>query len=134
MFAVYDKNGNGKIEVKELATMIRALGHPLTPAEAATMVKDADKNGNGVIDFNEFVKVVEANRPGPKQTADELMEAFRTFDKDGNGSISLVELKQHLTSLGDPMTVEEVEAMFKGADTNHDGKVCYSEFVNVMLA
>lgn len=40
---------------------------------------------------------------------EELKEAFRVFDKDGNGFISAAELRHIMTNLGEKLTDEEVQ-------------------------
>ena len=65
---------------------------------------------------------------------DELREAFRVFDKDGNGFISAAELRHVMTNLGEKLTDEEVDEMIREADIDGDGQVNYegrtSLFVN----
>ena len=56
---------------------------------------------------------------------DEIREAFRVFDKDGNGYISAAELRHVMTSLGEKLTEEEVEEMIIEADTDGDGQLNY---------
>ena len=50
----------------------------------------------------------------------------QVFDRDGNGYISAGELRQVMTSLGEALTDEEVDAMIKAADLNGDGLVNYN--------
>ena len=54
------------------------------------------------------------------------------FDKDGNGTIDLEELRTALTQIGETMTDTEVEELFEAADSNHDGSLDYNEFVELM--
>ena len=56
---------------------------------------------------------------------EELREAFRVFDKDGDGFISAAELRIVMTSLGEKLTDKEVEDMLNEADANNDGKIDY---------
>ena len=74
------------------------------------------------------------------------MEAFKVFDKDGNGYISPAELRQVMTSLGalllihlrplvlvlrsplrigEKLTEEEVDEMIREADIDGDGQINY---------
>ena len=41
-------------------------------------------------------------------TEEELIEAFKVFDRDGNGFISAAELRHVMTNLGEKLTDEEV--------------------------
>ena len=56
---------------------------------------------------------------------DEIREAFRAFDKDGNGFISAAELRHVMMNLGETLTDEEVNEMIREADINADGQVNY---------
>lgn len=55
----------------------------------------------------------------------EIRQAFRVFDKDGNGYISAAELRHVMTNLGEKLTDEEVDEMMKQADIDGDGQVNY---------
>lgn len=65
---------------------------------------------------------------------EEIREAFRVFDKDGNGYISAAELRHVMTNLGEKLTDEEVDEMIREADIDGDGQVNYEEFVQMMTA
>lgn len=57
-----------------------------------------------------------------------LMNAFRDFDTDRNGSISQSELRIILVKLG--VSDGDVTKVFSAMDANKDGQVDYNEFVN----
>ena len=60
----------------------------------------------------------------------ELMNAFKVFDKDGSGTISSDELRNVLKSLGEDLTDTELDEMIKLADVNGDGTIdCRSPFL-----
>lgn len=82
-------------------------------------------SGNGTIDFEEFLTMM-ARKMKDTDTEDEMREAFRVFDKDGDGYISAAELRHVMANLGEKLTEQEVDEMIKEADLNGDGKVDYA--------
>ena len=64
----------------------------------------------------------------------ELEEAFQCFDRDGDGSISLKELKYIMMTLGDRLTEQECDYMLSVVDRDGDGSISYREFADMMLA
>jgi len=80
--------------------------------------------GNGTIDFPEFLTMM-ARKMKDTDSEEEIREAFRVFDKDGNGFISAAELRHVMTNLGEKLTDEEVDEMIREADIDGDGQVNY---------
>ncbi|XP_070538780.1 calmodulin [Ptychodera flava] len=132
-FALFDKDGDGTITTKELGTVMRSLGQNPTEAELQDMINEVDADGNGTIDFQEFV-VMMAKKMKETDQEEELREAFRVFDKDGDGFISADELRHVMRNLGEQLTDDEIEEMIREADADGDGQVNYEEFVTMMSA
>ena len=89
--------------------------------------------GNGTIDFPEFLTMM-ARKMKDTDSEEEIREAFRVFDKDGNGFISAAELRHVMTNLGEKLTDEEVDEMIREADIDGDGQVNYEgnrQFVTI---
>src|SRR3954449_12167878 len=82
-FSLFDKDGDGTITSKELGTVMRSLGQNPTEAELQDMINEVDADGNGTIDFPEFLTMM-AKKMQDQDTEDEIREAFKVFDKDGN--------------------------------------------------
>jgi len=68
-----------------------------------------------------------------KVALSDLLEAFKMFDKDGGGYISLNELKHIYANLGEKFSDEEVKEMAEGIDDG-TGMVDYQQFAKMMLA
>lgn len=56
---------------------------------------------------------------------EEIKEAFRLFDKEGNGFISGAELRHIMTAIGEKLTDLEVDDMLHEADLDGDGMINY---------
>ena len=97
------------------------------------MINEVDADGNGTIDFPEFLSLM-ARKMKDTDTEEELIEAFKVFDRDGNGLISAAELRHVMTNLGEKLTDEEVDEMIREADIDGDGHINYEEFVRMMMA
>ena len=66
-----------------------------------------------------------SNKIKDTDTEEEIREAFRIFDRDGNGLISANELRQIMANLGEKLTDEELDEMMREADLNGDGHIDY---------
>ena len=63
----------------------------------------------------------------------QLIEIFKIWDRDGNGSVDKEELKAVMSSLSQQEVSDEtVNEMLAEADVNSDGKIDYEEFVKIM--
>ena len=74
-----------------------------------------------------------SNRMKDNGSEDELVEAFKVFDRDGDGSVSVDELMTIMTMLGERLTREEVETMIRDADKDEDGELNFEEFKSIWL-
>jgi calmodulin len=132
-FSLFDKDADGHITSKELGTVMRALGHCPTEAELKDIIREIDSSGNGLIDFPEFLSLM-AKKSKDFITEEEVIEAFRVFDKENTGYMSSVELRHILTHLGEKLTDEEANEMISEADPNGTGQINYVEFVKKMFS
>ncbi|XP_076394099.1 uncharacterized protein LOC100880933 isoform X2 [Megachile rotundata] len=67
-----------------------------------------------------------------KSQMKEFREAFRLFDKDGDGSITKEELGRVMRSLGQFARAEELHTMLQEIDIDGDGNVSFEEFVEIV--
>ena len=96
------------------------------------MIEDVDNDGSGTIDFPEFLTMM-TRKMNDTNLKEEIRQAFKVFDKDGNGFISQDELRQVMASLGQKLTDEEINEMINAADTDSDGLVNCDEFIKMMM-
>lgn len=67
-----------------------------------------------------------------KQQIQEAREAFKMFDKDGDGAITLDELGTVMRNLGQFPTDEELKMMMDETDTDGNGVIDFSEFLTMV--
>lgn len=64
-----------------------------------------------------------------------LVESFKTFDKEETGYVRIDELRDLLTTKGEPLTEEQVDDWFR--DGQHfvtDNYLFYEKFAKLMLS
>ncbi|XP_062932696.1 centrin-1 [Cynocephalus volans] len=130
-FDLFDADGSGKIDVKELKVAVRALGFEPGKEEMKKMISEVDKEGTGKIGFNDFLAVV-THKMAEKDTKEEILKAFKLFDDDETGKISFKNLKRVANELGENLTDEELQEMIDEADLDGDGEVNEDEFLRIM--
>ena len=96
-----------------------------------------DADGNNTVELDELASSLAPLLLGPCRPAvavdqAQLAEAFRAFDRDGNGFISAAELARSMARLGQPLTFEELTRMMRDADADGDGVISFQEFAAVM--
>lgn len=64
-----------------------------------------------------------------QDTVDEITEAFKLFDRNGTGLISIAEFKHLMMNLGQKLKEDEVDHMIKEAGNNEDGNINYLQFI-----
>ena len=126
-FNLYSK-GKDKIPTEELGSLIRAVGRNPTDRQVIELQKKIDPTNAGTISLNQFLTVLD-EKPFDGDRIDLVKDCFKLFDKEGNGYISVSELRHVLTTLGEKMTTEEVDMLLRDADINDEGLLNYEMFI-----
>lgn len=58
----------------------------------------------------------------------EAFEIFKSYDRDGSGSIDRAEFARLLEALGQAISEEELEMALEVVDANHSGRISWGEF------
>ncbi|VDP31004.1 unnamed protein product [Soboliphyme baturini] len=118
VFKQFDVNGDGYIEEPELKQVMTRLGQEPSNDEIRAMFKAADLNRDGKISYEEFTEIAQAN---PLSLS--MKTVFGEMDKDGDGYVTRSEMDEALRRMGHQITENELNAIFKAADTDLDGKI-----------
>ncbi|RLN25368.1 putative calcium-binding protein CML35 [Panicum miliaceum] len=105
-----------EIPRRELEAVLRRLGH-----------------GEPSDDELDAVAAMAAQPPAPGGE-DDLMEAFRVFDADGDGRITAEELRAVMEAiLGGGCSLDDCRRMIGGVDADGDGFVGFQDFARMMM-
>eukprot|EP00042_Codosiga_hollandica_P032100 m.200086 g.200086 ORF g.200086 m.200086 type:complete len:147 (+) comp53812_c0_seq1:113-553(+) len=129
-FALFDKKGQGVIDVASLAFVMRAIGLDPSDAELHNMITEVDGSGKGAVDFAEFMKMMAKNGP---TTANEIKETFAIFNASGSGKISKAELKEMMAKFGEKIDDKDLDEMIKVIDKSGTGTVSFADFEKAIL-
>lgn len=130
-FRLFDSDKSGKIDFHELKVCMRALGFDVPKEEMQSIMKEYDRDGSGFIKEDDFMELM-INKIAARDPMDEILIAFKLFDDDGTGKISLKNLKRVAKELGESVTDEELMAMIDEFDRDGDGEIDQEDFIAIM--
>ena len=125
MFVLFDKQDNNYLTLDELKKYLQAVGVLITNKELYKMLEEFDPKKKRQFSFEQIwnnfkdCKVI---------TNDEIIEAFKAFDK--NGKISKEELKYVMTNLGDKIKDEVADKLLSNFQVDDQGNLDYKAFLN----
>ncbi|XP_065362432.1 calcium-binding protein E63-1 isoform X4 [Calliphora vicina] len=152
-FDLLDRNRDGRVTANELQFMLKNLGINVRDEIINDLIREASHSGNGLINEAEFLQWVgriqalrdeqsqqqqqqEENASKPDELDDvteDLIAAFRVFDRDGNGFITRDELQTAMEMIGEPLNETQLTQLLAIADLDQDGKINYEEFTRLLL-
>jgi len=109
--------------------------------EAGKKHPNAGDQGNEQVGFAEFVVAYDMSLRTARfeEARPDLLEAFRSFDTNGDGQIDLQELSSAIArfsplSVDSSITEEDCASYLRSLDVDGDGKVNYEEFANKVVS
>ncbi len=128
-FSLFDTDGSGAINYKELKAAMRALGFDTSKEEMQRIIQEIDADGSGEIEFPEFMLMM-TGKMGAVDSREEIMKLFRRFDRKEKGYIDLGDVKYIAKELGENVSDHYLEQMITQAGT--DGRVSAEQFYKVL--
>lgn len=130
-FQLFDSDCDGKITTLELKKVLNTLNYFPTPEDLTNMISLVDSSKDGAIDFNEFLALM-CDKMGQSDSEEEVLEAFRIFDKTNKGYVTEADFKKIMKDLGETIADDELEELMKDCDEDRDGQLNYEEFKKMM--
>lgn len=127
---------DGLVDAAKVGDFLRCLG--LNPTEEQVQKNGGcQKMGEKQYKLDELMPIYQDVLASKSSgTAAEFNEAFKTFDREGQGFVSAAELRHSLQAMGDRLTDEEMDEIIKFTGTEEDleGNVKYGEFIDKVMA
>ncbi|XP_064188163.1 mitochondrial adenyl nucleotide antiporter SLC25A24 isoform X1 [Anguilla rostrata] len=111
LFEKLDTNKDGKVDVSELKEGLKAMGIAFDKGAAQKIVSSGDSDKDAGLDFNEFSRYL-------KEHEKKLMLTFKSLDKNNDGRIDSMEIKQSLADIGVDISKEEAEKILSSIDAD----------------
>ncbi|PSN34248.1 Troponin C [Blattella germanica] len=105
--------------------ILRLMGQPFNRRTLEELIDEVDADKSGRLEFDEFVTlaakfIIEEDSEAMEK---ELREAFRLYDKEGNGYIPTSCLREILRELDEQLTSDELDMMIEEIDADGSGTV-----------
>ena len=124
-FDYVDRKKTGEVPVSQIENLLSVAKEEDFDQDDINEALDKMGKGNeDTLTSEEFIQfMTELNNPN------NIVDAFRLFDADHNGYISIDEFKYILKMVDSPLSDKDVKEIFDSFDVSRDGKIDYKEFV-----
>lgn len=130
-FDLFDTDKTGTIDYHELKVAMRALGFDVKKQEVLGLMREYDRDGAGQIEYVDFLEIMTA-KISERDPVEEILKAFKLFDEDNTGRISVRNLRRVARELGENLSDDELQAMIDEFDKDGDGEISEQEFLGIM--
>lgn len=130
-FDIFDADHDGALDHHELKVAMRALGFDVHRADVTALITQHDQRGNRLLYYEDF-KAIMTEKMLHRDPLDEIKRAFKLFDEEDTGRISLKNLKRVARDLNESIDEQELAAMIEEFDLDGDGEISLEEFIAIM--
>merc|ERR1711972_75061 len=130
-FQLLDSDKDGKIDYYELKVALKALGFDVKKDEILRLFRSYDPQDTGHISREDFIEI-SRDMILKRDPMEELENAFKLFDRDEQGGISVASLRRIARELDLAPSEDDLRAMIDEFDSDGDGMVSLDDFVQIM--
>lgn len=129
---MFDTTKSGHIETLKIATILNTMGQMFDDSELNNLIAENDPEKTGKVNFDSFCVIAGhfLEEEDDEAMQQELKEAFRLYDREGNGYITTGTLKEILAALDDKLTSSELDGIIAEIDTDGSGTVDFDGMIN----
>jgi len=132
-FNLFDADKDKRINAEEILGLIRSLGGQLECSHVKELVRACQDHRDQSLGMEEFLdqwRIFKQKLDDEDEDEEEIREAFKSYDQDGDGYITRDEMFAAITQMGFVRNCEEeANKCMDEMDLDKDGKVSYAEFV-----
>ncbi|XP_057369875.1 troponin C-like isoform X1 [Daphnia carinata] len=135
-FQTFDSDKKGYIESSKVSTILQMMNLNFDKEELARSLIEHDPKNSGKINFDGFAAIASdiLDEEDDEAMQKELRDAFRLYDKEGNGYITTQTLKDILAQIDDKLTSDDLDGMIEEIDIDGTGRIDVEGFVNMMCS
>ncbi|KAJ8679506.1 hypothetical protein QAD02_015293 [Eretmocerus hayati] len=124
-FQMFDTTKSGFIDTLKISTILNTMGQLFDDAELNAIIAEVDTDNSGKVNFDGFCRIAGRflEEEDSEAMQEELKEAFRLYDREGNGYITTATLKEILAALDDKLTSTDLDGIIAEIDTDGSGTV-----------
>merc|ERR1712008_497337 len=134
-FDGFDKEGAGTISQTTMQMILKSMGVECKKDDMDGYAGEVDEEATGKFTFLQFCQVsakfmIEDDE---EQMKEELKEALRIYDKEGQGFITNDVLKDILREIDNTLTEDDLDHIIEEVDEDGSGTMDFDEFQEMMM-
>merc|ERR1711872_1001725 len=111
--------------------ILKSMGVKVDKDDLENYAGEIDESGAGKFTFAQFCQI--AARFMIEDDEEQMKEAFRIYDRDGQGFITTDVLKEILREIDSTLTESDLENIIEEVDEDASGTLDFDEFQEMMM-
>lgn len=124
-FQMFDTSKSGLIETIKITTILNTMGCNFDENDLEDLISENDPEDTGKVNLDGFLAIASGfmEEEDAEAIQNELKEAFRLYDREGNGYITTATLKEILAALDDKLSSSDLDGIIAEIDQDGSGTV-----------